>query len=73
MPTVGCGRLAMPACVVGDGAGGRLMGKPPTEMEVGTPAAPFQLGALAVPVPGHAWQLLQSCELPVMAEWSQSG
>ncbi len=52
----------MPAWVVGVGAGGAGMVKPPTKMYWGAPLAPSQLGAEAVPVPGQAWQELQSCD-----------
>ena len=34
--------------------------KPPTAMNCGVFVAPSQLGADAVPVPGHEWQALQS-------------
>ena len=52
----------MPACVVpAVAAGGEGMVNPPTRMYCGTPAAPSQLAADALPVPGHEWQDEQSC------------
>jgi len=51
----------MPACnVPAVDAGGDGIVKPPTEMKIGAPVAPSQLGAAVLPVPGKAWQLEQS-------------
>ena len=65
----GCGKPAMPSCVVALDAGGRETAKPPTEIVGGAPPpAPSQLGAAAVPVPGSEWHELQSV-VPI-DEWS---
>src|SRR5436189_23769 len=45
----------MPACFAAAAAGGAGTVKPPTVITCGTPDAPSQLGAAAVPVPGNAW------------------
>ena len=68
----GCGKLLMPASVTAELAGGFGTVKPPTLMYVGAPpAAPFQFGADGVPVPGQAWQELQSVvpEVLVKLAW----
>ena len=57
---LGCGKLAIPACVVAVLAGGRGIANPPTEMNCGVPPPPSQFGAEVVPVPGQEWQELQS-------------
>jgi len=45
------------------------MVKPPTLIDEGAAAGRCQVGAAAVPVPGHWWQLLQSCRVGPNALW----